>query len=71
MKKFLFYLEILWIMAIVASVLVFIWNLWALRSLSPSVYTPIITGVLSGVVLWNIKGQRKFYERADQEKQSK
>ena len=55
MKKFLFYLEILWITAIVASVMVFVWNLWTLRAFSVAVYTPLITGALSALVLWNQK----------------
>ena len=62
MKRFLFYLEILWIAAILASVIVFAWNFYQQGSFSVSVYTPLITGGLSGIVLWNIRRQRKFYD---------
>ena len=62
MKRFLFYLEILWIAAIVASVVVFGWNFYQEGSFNVSVYTPLITGGLSGIVLWNIRRQRKFYD---------
>ncbi|MGB0456721.1 MAG: hypothetical protein ACON48_06400 [Chitinophagales bacterium] len=63
MKRFLFYLEILWIAAIVASLIVFVWNFYQERSFSVSVYTPLITGGLSTIVLWNIRRQRKFYDK--------
>lgn len=62
MKRFLFYLEILWIAAIVASVTVFAWNFYEQGSFNVSVYMPLITGGLSGIVLWNIRRQRKFYD---------
>ena len=62
MKRFLFYLEILWIAAIVASAIVFAWNFYQQGSFNVSVYTPLITGGLSGIVLWNIRRQRKFYD---------
>lgn len=62
MKRFLFYLEILWVAAIVASLVVFVWNFYQEGSFSVSVYTPLITGALSGIVLWNIRRQRKFYD---------
>lgn len=62
MKRFLFYLEILWIAAILASLFVFVWNFYQQGSFNVSVYTPLITGGLSGIVLWNIRRQRKFYD---------
>ncbi|MGB1050388.1 MAG: hypothetical protein ACPGYF_00395 [Chitinophagales bacterium] len=62
MKRFLFYLEILWIAAILASLVVFVWNFYQQGSFNVSVYTPLITGGLSGIVLWNIRRQRKFYD---------
>ena len=62
MKRFLFYLEILWVAAIVASLVVFVWNFYQEGSFNVSVYIPLITGALSGIVLWNIRRQRKFYD---------
>ena len=51
MKRFLFYLEILWIAAILASLVVFVWEFYQQGSFNVSVYTPLITGGLSGIVL--------------------
>lgn len=68
MKRFLFYLEILWIAAIVASLIVFVWNFYQERSFNVSVYTPLITGGLSTIVLWNIRRQRKFYDKLAEDK---
>ncbi len=66
--KILQLFERAWIMAAVAAFGVAVYNCVTLMVFNQKVYFPVFCGVFCLLLWWNIKGQRKFYEKMQQEK---
>jgi hypothetical protein len=56
-------------MAAIAAFAVGIYNFISFAAFNQKVYFPIFCGFFCLLLWWNIKGQRKFYEKMKQEKE--
>ncbi len=66
--KILAYFEKAWIMASAASFIVAIYNFVTLFTFDHRVYFPTFCGVFCLVIWMNIRGQRRFYEKINANK---
>ena len=65
--KILVYFERAWIMAAAASMVVMLYNLITLRTFDRHVYFPLFCGVFCLLIWYNIRGQRRFRDRMEEE----
>lgn len=61
--KILQYFEKAWVVAIVVSLIVAVYNAISLRTFDNRVYFPIICAMFCTLIWFNIRGQRKFREK--------
>ncbi len=65
--KLLKYFERAWLMAAVASLVVMLYNLITLRSFDRHVYFPLFCAFFCLLIWYNIRGQRKFRDKMEDE----
>ncbi len=69
--KILQLFERAWIMAAVVAFGVAVYNIITLPVFNQKIYFPVFCGLFCLLLWWNIKGQRKFYEKMQQGKEKK
>ena len=66
MERVFRFLEILWIIAIVAALVFAAYKFITTNTFDHYVYMPVIVAVIGGMVFYNIRNQRKFMEKRNQ-----
>lgn len=69
--KILSYLERAWVGAAIASVAVAIYNAVTLRTFDNHVYFPLFCAMFCMLLWYNVRGQRRFRERMDEQERQK
>lgn len=69
--KFLELLEKAWIIAAAAALVVTVYNAITVQAINHKVYFPFFCAMFCGLLWFNVRGQRRFKEKMDQEERQK
>lgn len=69
--KFLELLEKAWIIAAAAALVVTVYNAVTIQAINHKVYFPFFCAMFCGLLWFNVRGQRRFREKMEQEEKQK